>query len=611
MHNIAGEVLSNVTIVFTLIVVALALFIWGRVPAVLVAIGMSLALFFTGILSANQALSGFGDLTVVLIAGLFVVAAGLEASGVTTWAGQLLIKQAGESRTRLLVLVMLLAALFCATISVNGTVAALLPLCVVLAVRLGIPTSQILLPMCFATHGATMLTLLGAPLNVIASNTAQEAGLGPIGFFEFAVAGVPLFLGTMVIILFTAKRLLPHISGDSLPPDLSSHAITLVEQYRLEKGLHRLRIRSTSPYIGASRDDVDLNDYAGLSLVAIREGNGAKPLQRPALAEDDVLLVRGDAEAAGRLATDKHLAFRSEEGSGGVAETLFNRGSGLAEVVIPPRSKLIGQTVFPGMAHRNGDLLVLAVQRGGEDLGAGPSALAAGDHLLLQGTWQALDKHLADPQVLAVDSPEVVRRQAVPLGVGAKEAIAVLVLLVVLLATGWLPGAIAALVCAVLMVLLGVLTVPQAYKGIDWNTCFLIGGMIPLGAAMTQTGAADLIADTLISVVGNAGPRALLSALFLVSMVIGCVISNTATALLMFPISIATANELGVSPMPFIIGIATASHAALLTPVATPVNLMVMGPGGYNFWDYTKFGFLIAVWWFIVTIFFIPLYWHF
>jgi len=161
------------------------------------------------------------------------------------------------------------------------------------------------------------------------------------------------------------------------------------------------------------------------------------------------------------------------------------------------------------------------------------------------------------------------------------------------------------------MVLLGVLTVPQAYKGIDWNTCFLVGGMIPLGAAMTQTGAADLIADWLISVVGAAGPHALLAGLFLVTLAITSVMSNTATALLMLPIGIATAGEIGTSAMPFIIGIAIGSHAALLTPVATPVNLMVMGPGGYKFSDYTKFGFLIAVWWLFATVFTVPLYWKF
>jgi hypothetical protein len=216
--------MSGIAIAFVLIVVALGLFVWGRVPAVIVAIGMSLALFFTAILPANQALAGFGDQTVILIASLFVVTAGLEASGVTTWAGQLVIKRAGESCIKLMLLIMLLAALFCATISVNGTVAALLPLCVVVSVRLNVPTSQLLLPMCFATHGSAMLTLIGAPLNVIASNATVDAGLGPIGFFEFAIAGVPMFLGTIAITLLTRIWLLPHKNGGSLPPDLSQHA---------------------------------------------------------------------------------------------------------------------------------------------------------------------------------------------------------------------------------------------------------------------------------------------------------------------------------------------------------------------------------------------------
>ena len=415
--------MSGIIITFVLIVVALALFIWGRVPPVIVAIGVSLALFFTGILPVEQALGGFGDLTVVLIASLFVVATGLEASGVTTWAGQLLIKQAGESRTRLMILLMLVAALFTATISVNGTVAALLPLCVVLAVQLRIPTSQLLLPMVFATHGATMLTLIGAPLNVIASKAAVDAGLGPIGFFEFSVAGIPMLLGTMVIILLTAKWLLPHRNGPSLPADFSQHARTLVGQYKIEDGLHRLRVRSTSALVAAPREKVDLAKYAGLSLVTIQEAESGKLLTRENLSEGDLLIVRGDAQAAGQFAADKHLAFCSDKDPDPIADTLFNRASGLAEIVIPPRSKLIGEIVFAGMAARDGELLVLAVQRGGEDVGAGAHPLAVGDHLLLQGSWRALDKHLADPQLLVVDSPEVVRRQAVPLGPGAMEAL--------------------------------------------------------------------------------------------------------------------------------------------------------------------------------------------
>jgi di/tricarboxylate transporter len=613
---------NDSTIVFAVILAALALFIWNKIPAVIVAICVSLALFFSGILTGPEVLAGLGDPTVILIAGLFVVGAGLEASGVTTWAGQLLVEKSGGSTTRAFVLLCLLAALATATISVNGTVAALLPMVIVVALRLGEPTSQLLLPLCFAAHSATMLTLLGAPLNVIARNMAEEAGYG-IGFFEFAVAGVPIFIGSVIIMLLTKNFLLPKRNGASLPADFSAHAQTLVEQYRIEDGLHGLRVRASSPYVGKPRAVVDLAKYPGLSLVAIQEGEGGKPLARATLSEGDVLLVRGEREPLGRFATEHHLALRSGDELGKVSETLFNKGSGLAEVVIPTRSKLVGHTVFPGMSARDGDLMVLAVQRGGEEVRAGPThrageqeaagpiTLQVGDHLLLQGTWQALDKHLADPQVIVVDSPEVVRRQAIPLGHRAWEAVAVLVALVVMLVGNWFPAALVAVICSVALVLLRVLTVPQAYKGIDWNTCILVGGMIPLATAMRKTGAAELLADQLILLVGALGPRAILAGLFLVTFALTSVMSNTAAALVMLPIAVATGAEMGVSPMAFIIAVTVGAHGALLTPVATPVNLMVVGPGGYQFGDYWKYGLPIGIWWLVVVTFLVPLYWRF
>ena len=233
--------MNDAATVFALIVVVVALFMWNKIPAVIVGVGVSLALFFTGILTANEALAGFGDPTIVLIAGLFVVAAGLEASGVTAWASQLLIERSGGSETRAFILLIVLASIATATISVNGTVASLLPVVVVVAVRLGVPTSQLLIPLCFASHSATMLTLLGAPLNVLGSQTARDAGYGGIGFFEFAIAGIPMLLGSAVIMLLTRRFLLPHRNGESLPRDFSAHAQTLVEQYRLQDGLHRLR----------------------------------------------------------------------------------------------------------------------------------------------------------------------------------------------------------------------------------------------------------------------------------------------------------------------------------------------------------------------------------
>ncbi len=603
--------MNDATIVLVIMLAALALFIWNKLPAIIVAVGVSLALFFTGILTPNQALAGLGDPTVILIAGLFVVAAGLEASGFSTWAGQKLIERAGGDKSRAFLLLLLLSAAFTAVISVNGTVAALLPVTIVVAMRVGMPTSQLLIPLCFAAHSATMMTLIGAPLNVIASASAAEAGYGGIGFLEFAVAGIPMLAGSIVIMMFTQRRLLPHRNGDSMPADFSQHARTLVEQYRIEDGMHRLRIRADSGLIGAAREGIDLAAYPGLSLLSALEGESERPLARAEFAENDVLLVRGDADSAGRMATELHLAFCTDPKDAAVSDTLFNRGSGLAEVVIPPRSEFIGQPAFAGMATPSGDLMVLAIQRGGEELAAGPQTLAAGDTMLLQGTWAALDKRLASPQVLVVDSPDLVRRQAVALGHRAPQAIGVLALLVILLVINPWPAAISSVICAGLMVLLGVLSVPQMWRGVDWNTCVLVGGMIPLAGAMTQTGLAQGMADGMIGIVGFLGPIGVLGGLFLVTAGITQLMSNTAAALVMLPIAVASGPELGVSPMPMIIAVAMGAHAALLSPVATPVNLMVMGPGGYKFSDYWKFGLPILAWWFVVAVVVVPLYWRF
>ena len=603
--------MSDVAITFTIVVAIVLLFIWDQIPVVLVALGTPLALYFTGILDLGHALAGLGDPAVIFIASLFVVSGGLEAAGVTAWAGQLLIAKAGESRTRLLVLMMLLVALVTALISVNGAVAALLPVVVVAAIRLGQPTSQLLMPLVFAAHAGSMLAFTGTPVNVIVNEAAVNAGVRPFGYFEFALVGIPLLAGTMVIVVLFGRHLLPNRSGRALPADLSRHARTLIEQYRIADGLFQLRLRSGSPYVGASATAIDLGEFPGLALVGAQTGDGGGPVRGRTLAVGDILMVRGDAESAAKLAIDKHLAFRQEDAAGDVAETLFNRASGLAEVVIPPRSKLIGQAMFPGMVTESGDLIVLAVQRRGESQGHDETVLAAGDTLLLQGTWKALDEHLADPDVLVVDSPELVRRQAVPMGAGAKQAIAVLLGMVILLATGLVPSAIAGLSAAFAMVLLRVLTVEQAYRAINWTTIILVGAMMPLSTAMVKTGAAAAMAEMLVKIVGDSGPYALVAGLFVLTAILGQLISNTATAILIIPIAVAAATELRISPQAVLMSVNVAAAAALLTPVATPVNLMVMGPGGYRFGDYAKLGLPLLVWFFVVATFIVPIFWRF
>jgi di/tricarboxylate transporter len=385
-----------------------------------------------------------------------------------------------------------------------------------------------MMPLAFGAHAGSLLALTGTPVNVIISDAAVEAGVGPIGFVEFAYVGVPLVLGTIAFVVVFGEWLLPKRDAATISRDFSDHANTLTAQYGVK--------------------------YA--------------------------------------------------------AGTLLTRTAGVAEVVIPPRSGLIGRKAFPGMITESGDLVMLAIQRKGEEL-SGEQELAVGDSLLLQGTWVALDKHLTDPDVLVVNHPELFRRQAVPFGPGAGRSVAVLLAMIVLLITGAVPGSIAALLAAIAVVLLGVLTVEQAFRSVAWNTVVLVGGMMALSAAMIETGAAKLMADGLVSRVGDAGPHALLFGLFLLTAVLGQLISNMATALIVIPIGLSAAAGMGISPKAVLMSVAVTSAAALLTPVATPANLMVMGPGGYRFTDYWKLGLPLLIFYGLIGIFLVPVFWPF
>ena len=336
--------MADSTIVFLILAGVVVLFVSNLVPVEIVAIGTALSLWATDVLDLNQALAGFGDPTVLFIASLFVVSEALDATGVTAWAGQQLVARAGDSRRRLLVLMMLMCAGLTAFISVNGAVAALVPVVVVTAVKLQTPSSQLMMPLAFAAHAGSMLTLTGSPVNVLVSEAADDAGASPFGYFEFALVGVPLLVGTVVIVVVVRQ---PVAAAPQRP-------------------LHAGRLQRTSPR--AAR--------------ALR----ARPrTRRPAV------------------------------------QSAVGRGRGHR----PPRSGLIGEPAFPGMVTESGDLVVLAVHRKGEDLGPKEVSLAAGDVMLLKGTWDALAVNLEDPDVLVVDEPRIVRRQAVPLGPGAKRTLVI------------------------------------------------------------------------------------------------------------------------------------------------------------------------------------------
>lgn len=519
--------MSEITLSLLVLSVAIALFMSGRVPVGLVALGASLSLAALGILTVEQVLAGFSDPVVIMIAALFIVAEGLDASGVTSWLGKRLMKAGGDSKARLVLIIMLTVAGLTALINVNGAVAALLPMVVLIGARTGNP-SQLLLPLAFAAHAGSLLTLTGTPVNLIISEAADGAGAGSFGYFEFALVGVPLLAGTSAIILLLGPKLVPDRDRGVNFPDLSNHATTLTQQYGLE--------------------------LAG--------------------------------------------------------EDLITRENGAVEVVVPPRSALIGVSAYAGMVTNDKKFVILGISRSGEALGPRPSALIAGDTLLLHGSWDALEQEdAAALDVLVVDSSDAIRRQAAPTGTRTWIALGIVGVMIMLMALGVVPAVIAALLGAMAMSGARIVTTAQAWRAVSWSTIVLIAGMIPVSVALTQTGAAELLADGIVSGFGGAGTYGLLGGLFLITALLGQMISNTATALIMIPIGLSAASDVGIAVPVVLMSVAVASAASFLTPIATPANMMIQEPAGYRFGDYWRLGLPLMIWFGVVAVFLVPQIW--
>lgn len=522
---------------FVILGLAVIAFVSGKIPMAVVAVAVPLGLWATGILTLPEAFSGFGDPTVLFIASLFIVSEGLDATGVTAWVGQQVITRGGAGKRRLLVIVGAMSAILTGFISINGAVAALLPVVVVVAVRAGIVPSKMLIPLAFTASAGSLLTLTGTPVNPVVSQLAVSAGGRAFGFFEFALAGVPLVALTIAVVAVLGPRLLPERSPDHFDAaaDPSAAAQGWRETY-----------------------DVDLS-----------------------------------------------------------TKTLFNPTDGVVEVLVAPRSSLIGRRVWPGMTTRDDNLVILAARRGAAEPPhvsragtAGELTLQAGDAVLVQGTWAELERYIRSPDIIAVTSPHALRR-TVPLGRGARRALVILALMVVLLATGAVPPAVAGLLAAGAMIVTRVMSMPQAYRAISWTTVILIAGMVPLSSAFVSTGAADVVAEVVLGITGSAAPHLALLVLCVVTVVLGQFISNVATVLIVAPIAVSIAGTLGLSVQPFMMALTVAGAASFLTPIATPVNVMVMQPGGYRFGDYWRLGVPLTVVFLAVAVLYVPLIWPF
>lgn len=578
----------------------IGLFVWNRLPVGLVAVLSALALYVTGLLDVQAATAGFGDPIIAFIAALFVVSEGLDATGVTAWVGNALVRRAGARRVPLLVATMLLCAGLAAVLTPNGAAAALVPVVVLLSRRLRSAPSTMLIPLAFAASAGALLTLSGSPVNVIVSEASQQHGGPGFGYLEFAWIGVPLVAVTVLLAVTLGPRLLPTRATTLAEPDFSTYTKELRLQYSLGSDAYaRARVAEGSPLVG--RHPEALPGWpADATLVGVQAASGqVSDPGRPLRAGDELVIAGPHGTPAGLglepLGTASHPS------------SLLDHDTGVAELVVPPRSPLAGTQVFPGM-RRQDDLTVLAVQRLGTDRGPRTTELAVGDTVLLRGLWSSITALQERREMLVVNAPDDVRRQLAPLGPRAAWAVAVLAGMVAALVVG-VPPAIAGLSAAGAMILVRAVRPEQAYRAVSWETLVLIGGLIPLSTAIQSSGAAELLAGALVGVVGHAGPYVLLAALFLLTATLGQVISNAATVLIVVPIALAAATDMGVSPEPVLMMVAVAGAASFLTPIATPANMMVMGPGGYRFGDYWRFGLVVMAGWFAVAMALIPVVW--
>jgi di/tricarboxylate transporter len=606
--------MSQATLSLVIVGVAVAFFIWNRLPVEAVAIGTALTLYFTGLVDTRTLFSGFGDAVIVFIAALFVVSEGLEESGVTAWVSGMLGRIAGRAYTRLLVTVLAIGAVISAVITVNGAAAALVPVTVAVARRARMLPSRVLIPLAFGCSAGALLTLGGSPVNVIVHEASRDNGGPGFGYFEFALVGVPLVLVTIVVAAFFGRRLLPERASTTLPTDFSNYLPRIIEHWGLDRRLFRLTIGEPSSAVSVPVRDV-IAEHSGrssaqrstgtdLTLVATQARGGRIADDHHRLEPGDVLVVEGDDTVVAEFAD--HTGCSIENVATRSYENLVGRDAGLAELVVPPRSNWLGEKVFPGCAWDG--LTVLSVHRMNADVGARVVEFSQGDTILVRGPWSAIER-LAASGMLVVESTEDVRRQTVQLNHSAPRALAVLAVLIGLLAAGVVPPAVAGLLAALAMVLLRVVRTEQAYRAIPWQTIILIGALIPLSTAIQTSGAAEEIAAPMVDLVRGSGPYLLLIVLFALTALLGQFISNVATVLVVIPIAVTAATESGISVQAVLMLVAVAGAASLLTPIATPANMIVLNPGGYRFGDYWRLGIVTMAAWFVVAMVVIPFCW--
>ncbi|ONM44567.1 SLC13 family permease [Halopseudomonas pachastrellae] len=581
-------------VVLALLLASVLLFILNKPRMDVVALLVILALPLSGILTLEETLSGFSDPSVLLIAALFVIGQGLVSTGIAYKFGDWIIQRSGNSETRLLILLMLTVAGLGAVMSSTGVVAIFIPIVLSIANRLGSSPARLLMPMSVAGLTSGMLTLVATAPNMVVHSELVRSGNDGFGFFSITPIGLAVLVLGIGYMLLTRRWLERKPAGNPAHPRQT--LASLAARYRLTDRERRLRVLPDSPLANQPLNALALRSEYGINVIALERPQRLRTLLLVATGNNmvqagDILLVDLASPAIALVGVYQQLGLQA----GPLSDSYYNRHAhqlGLAEVALPPESALLGKTV-QGLGFRSEyQLNVVGLRRQGQALDGLliDERLKSSDTLLVAGTWKAINRlHGLSRDVLLLSVPAEVDEVA-PTKRKAPYALLSLAVMIALMVSGVVPNLLAALIGCLLMGAFRCIDMDSAWRSIHWPSLLLIVGMLPFALALQKTGGIDLAVNGLLQLLGDAGPRALIAALFALTAVIGLFISNTATAVLMAPVAIATAQALGVSPMPFAITVAVAASAAFMTPVSSPVNTLVLAPGGYRFIDFVRIG---------------------
>ena len=610
-----------------ILLISAILFVSGKVRSDLVALCALLALLLFQILTPAEGLSGFSNTTVIMMIGLFIVGGGIFQTGLAKMIGSKVMTLAGKSELRLFLLVMIVTATIGMFVSNTGTVALMLPIVVSMAAAAGISSRRLLMPLAFASSMGGMMTLIGTPPNLIVSDTLSNAGYEPLGFFSFLPVGlITLVVGILFLLPMTKLILSPKEKGKDKKKSGKS-LNELVKEYGISENLFRVHIKKDdSEAIG--KTVVDLNVYReyGINVLELRRSTGQNRFVRTVnqqlaspdlvLKQNDVLYLSGEPEMIEKFAKDYSLRLLDRhtdeiDGSSSNASMDFF-DIGVAEILIMPSSSMINRTVIEAGFRSKFAVNVLGIRRKQEYIlnDLGEQKMHDGDVLLVQGAWKDIARMKKESTNWVVLGEPLEAAATVTLDHKAPIAAAIMVAMIVMMVVESIPVApvTSVLLAAVLMVITGcVRSVEAAYKTINWQTIVLFAAMLPMSIALEKTGVSEMISNGIVTYLGGSGPRLLLAGIYAATSVMTIFISNTVTAVLMAPIALQCAMQIGVSPVPFMFAVTVAASMCFASPFSTPPNALVMSAGQYTFMDYVKVGLPLQILMCIVMVFALPL----